>query len=941
MTHATLVIVHNPFRPSDSLVVRAIPRRRRIAALAPKTAQPFICQYNGAPLLRAQWGTRVKRGDIVTFILLPQGGGGGGSDPVRMVLMIAVMVMAPQLAVSMLGTSAGAYAAAAMGGTSMFLNVATAVSMMAGMALVNAVLPPPRSPSNQQAAQLAAPSPTYSLSGQQGNQARIGAAIPVLYGRHIIFPDYAAMPFYEYSGNEQFGHFLFCIGQGKMELEAVRFDKTDASAYGGDVEIEVIPPGGSVTLFPTNVITSIDVAGQELPGRKDLTYSQTGTTLTITEAAHGRQAGNWCSLIVTSGAAVSGDFAIAAVTADSWTVTAAAPLTASGGVQVLSYIGGSGFVVNAAGTAVTQISIDVFLPSGLGVFDQTTGVLNPATVSFYFEAEPIDTNGNSTGPWVHLPSRDPAHRMSVAVVHARATRFYDSDKQRLITTPSILATITLNHANTANHGLSRAGVAVTGWTISAGAGAGGVDVINIPAAQQANYNYKATVAWVVVYTTPLTVMEQSITGNTNTPQRRSYYYTVAAGRYRVRMARLDVKNTAMTALHTLLWGGLKGYLPTNQQYGNATLIAMRIRASAMTSTAAQKLNVIATRCLPAWDSATGWSAPLPTQSIVWALADAARASYGGRLLDAQLDLPALAALDVKLETRGDAFNGIFDNTVSLWEAFSSVLRAGRAKPLQIGGVLTVVRDEPRAVPVALFSMRNIATGSFSVDYAFPNDATADSVEVTYFDEAVWGQRTVLCTLPSGTADNPAKVQAFGMTDRDQAHREGIYMAACNRYRRTLPKFSTEMEGFIPIFGDLVAVQHDMPGWGQHGEVIAYDPALNELTLSDALTWTPGQAHYLGLRNRNGSLTDAVRVALGSAADRAILLDPLPAAYLDVGGNRERTHISFGPGDAWRKRVLITQVTPRGLERVEISGVVEDERVHTAENEVPTPPWVGW
>lgn len=938
MNHATLVILRNPFRPAEGREVRAVKRRSRVAALAPRTAQPFICLLNGQPLLRPQWKTtRVKRGDLLSFILLPQGGGGGGSNPLRMVLMIAVMVAAPQLAAWGNLMTGGALGAA---GSASF-SLATAAIGMVGTALVNAVLPPPRSPSNQQAAQLAAPSPTYSLPGQQGNQARIGAAIPVLYGRHMIFPDYAAMPFYEYSGNEQFGHFLFCLGQGMMEVEQIRFDKTDASAYGSDVVLEVVNPGGAVTLFPTNVVTSTEVSGQELPGRKDVTYSQAGTTITLTEAAHGRTAGSWVSLIVTSGAAVSGDFAIVSTTADTWTVAAAAALTASGNVQVLSYLGGTGFVVNAAGTAINQIAIDVILPSGLGLINQSNGAIDPATVSFYIEAEPIDANGNSTGPWVHLPSLDPAHRFAVTAIQPRATRALDPNGDAYVTTPSVLDKIALGHATTAGQVLKRAGVVITGWTISTGTGAGGVDEILIPTASQRNSNFMATVAWEVSYTTPITVLEQTITANTNTPQRRTYYYQIAQGRYRVRLARLDVKNTATTALHTLLWGGLKGYFFGSQQYGDVTMMAMRIRASAMTSTAAQKVNVIATRSLPVWDAATGWSAPQPTQSIAWALADAARAQYGGRLLDAQLDLPALAALDAVWEARGDSFNGIFDNAVSLWEAFTSVLRAGRAKPLQLGGVLTTVRDQARAAPVALFSMRNIARGSFSVDYAFPNEATTDSVEVTYFDEAVWAQRTVMATLPGGTANNPAKIQAFGMTGRDQAHREGLYMAACNRYRRRAVKFNTEMEGFVPIYGDLIAVQHDMPGWGQHGEVIAYDHNSAELTLSDELTWLPGAPHYLGFRRRDGSLTDAVRVEPGSAPDRVILMDALPIAYLDVGSGRERTHISFGPGEAWRQNVVVTQVTPRGMEQVEIACVSESAIVHTVENDVPTPPWVGW
>ena len=44
-----------------------------------------------------------------------------------------------------------------------------------------------------------------------------------------------------------------------------------------------------------------------------------------------------------------------------------------------------------------------------------------------------------------------------------------------------------------------------------------------------------------------------------------------------------------------------------------------------------------------------------------------------------------------------------------------------------GGILRAVRDQAQSVPVAMYSMRNIVRGSFSIDYLLPTDATADAV----------------------------------------------------------------------------------------------------------------------------------------------------------------------------------------------------------------------
>lgn len=114
--------------------------------------------------------------------------------------MIAVMVVA---------TVYGGPLGASLGFSG---NLATAVGsaiiMAAGSTLVSALvpLPTPNMPSFAgSGGSLAQPSPTYSLQGQ-GNYARLAQPIPVVYGRHLVYPDLAATPYGEYQGNEQFLH---------------------------------------------------------------------------------------------------------------------------------------------------------------------------------------------------------------------------------------------------------------------------------------------------------------------------------------------------------------------------------------------------------------------------------------------------------------------------------------------------------------------------------------------------------------------------------------------------------------------------------------------------------------------------------------------------------------------------------------------------------------
>ncbi len=328
-----------------------------------------------------------------------------------------------------------------------------------------------------------------------------------------------------------------------------------------------------------------------------------------------------------------------------------------------------------------------------------------------------------------------------------------------------------------------------------------------------------------------TLGTETVTAATTTPQRRSYRYTVAAGRYEVRATRTDTEETTTDYGHDVIWGGLRAYLPDVRDYGDVTLLVMRMRASSQLSAqASRKINVIATRKLPVWDG-SAWSGLTPTRSIAWALAYVAK-QIG--LDDADIDLATLLTYDHVWETREDYFDGRFDNFLTFWEAVTKIAVSGRAKPFLQAGILRVFRDEAQTVPVQLYSMRNIVRGSFSIDYLMPSPETADCVDVSYFDAAVWASRKVRASLPGSAEDSPAKVDLFGVTSRDQAYREGMYQAASNRYRRRLIHFRTEMEGFIPSLGDLIAVQHDMPAWGQRGEVVAYGLAENRIKYSEAL-----------------------------------------------------------------------------------------------------------
>ncbi len=744
MFKAHCVTVRDPFHPMRNREINVLDTPTKIGALAPQTSQPFIILRNGEAVLRADWHQPVADGDLLAVVLLPQGGDEGGSDVTRIILTIIVIVISY-------------YFPPAAGLTGWQAAAATAAINIAGQVLINAILPPPRAAGGSgDIADMRSASPTYNLSAQ-GNQARLESAIPIQYGRMQVFPDFAAAPYVEYAGNEQYLYQLFCIGAGEFELESVKIEDT-AIEHFEEVEYQVVAPGEQLTLFPSAVATSGEVAGQEL---------------------------------------LQGN--------------AIGPFTANG-----------------TGTLANRLAVDVVATRGLYVA-LNDGSLSAMSLQFRVDVRPIDDAGSPTGPWATLGT-------------------------------------------------------------------------------------------------------ENIVATTTTPQRYSFSYPVVAGRYELKVERLDTKTTSNQAGHELVWAGLRAYLQDESDFGDVTLLAVKIRATNnLSQQSSRKVNGICTRNLYQWTGAA-WAGPYATRSIAWALADACK-TVG--LSDSRIDLDGLVALNATWAARGDTFNGRFDSTTTFWEALTSIARAGRCKPYMQAGIVHFRRDEAAALPVALYSMRNIIKNSFSIEFMTPSDDTADAVQVSYWDQSTWKSRRMTCALPGASAARPAKVELFGVTDRDQAYREGLYMAAANRYRRTVIKFSTEMEGFIPSYGDLVAINHDMPQWGQHAEVVAWSAGARTVTLSEPMTWGVGP-HYLAMRRRDGSVSGPYAVTAGASLYQLVLAD-LPDITPYTGQEEERTHVVFGWADTWAQLARVIAVRPPDQNTVEMTCINEDGNVHSADIGVFTPP----
>jgi sulfur carrier protein ThiS len=234
----------NPLPGVAPLQMR-VPAGTWLADLVPASRFPFMCIANGMPLRREYWLTRpVYAGDVISLHAVVQGGGDNNGSRAALQIVAAVVI-----AYFTWGTAYQAYAPLLISAASLLINM----------------LVPPERPRPQN--QLQDTSSTYDVN-LAGNRARLGSPIPVIYGRMMLFPDFAANPYFEYQRNEQspngdqFYYALFAIGHGDYNIERVMIEDTSID-YFFDVQYNVLLPGVLPTLVNPVVVTAPEVAGQE------------------------------------------------------------------------------------------------------------------------------------------------------------------------------------------------------------------------------------------------------------------------------------------------------------------------------------------------------------------------------------------------------------------------------------------------------------------------------------------------------------------------------------------------------------------------------------------------------------------------------------------------------------------------------------------------------
>lgn len=427
-----------------------------------------------------------------------------------------------------------------------------------------------------------------------------------------------------------------------------------------------------------------------------------------------------------------------------------------------------------------------------------------------------------------------------------------------------------------------------------------------------------------------TLANVSKTLATNTPQRFTFEIAVTAARYQVRGRRTDTKDTSHRAGHDAIWAGLRAFLPNTTDFGDVTMLAVKAKATNnLNDRASNRVNVVATRMLPDWDGGTGTLAAVDSyadrtasRSPIWAMANILRASYGGDLDDAFLDLSFFGSEATVADTAGITFDHVFDQRGTVWEAIKTCLFVNKSQPIMDGTKITLVRDKPNTSPDFFLNPENTIKNSFKLTKQLSKLKENDGLDVEYLDETTWKLETVECRIGGEAGNYPKKLRLRGVTGRQNAYDLGMYLWYMEKNERDVVSIATGLEGYYPTFGDLTRIGSDVPKWGTNGFIKEING--QNLTLSEEVTFEEGETYKIALRGKHGQDLGPYTVTAGSAANIVTMSDSIPAGEFFFDCEREPPYFIFGKENIVGEVCRVREIRPQAKEEVQIVAVVDDQ-----------------
>lgn len=413
-----------------------------------------------------------------------------------------------------------------------------------------------------------------------------------------------------------------------------------------------------------------------------------------------------------------------------------------------------------------------------------------------------------------------------------------------------------------------------------------------------------------------------------------------ASRFRARMRRVSDtdKDFEGTVSDEVTFTNLYGQsLDTTPHYGNRTTVhCARKQTPRAAEVSEPELRMIATEmCYKYLGNGVFDTVMTPNTQAVQSLIRLARDPVVGNLELTTANMDKLLAVQEEIESYFDSelagqFCYTFDDyDTTMQDIVQTIAEAVFCTAYRKGADIMLRFDRPVAGPEMVFTHRSKTTGTEKWTRTFNDSTTYDSLSFSYIDPDTNVQETIY--IPEELGANTEEYESKGVRNYQQA-----YWLAWRRYQRnTLSKvvveFEATEEGALATPGGVISVVKGSRIAPQDGYVVAVNGLT--LTLSQPVTFTPGDDHSIILKKRDGSV-QSISVIKGSH-DREVIMLSAPEEAIYTGNSALKTEFSFGNEARHNaQKIVVSSIDPGDDRTVKITGYNYDDGFYKYDGVAP-------
>lgn len=436
-------------------------------------------------------------------------------------------------------------------------------------------------------------------------------------------------------------------------------------------------------------------------------------------------------------------------------------------------------------------------------------------------------------------------------------------------------------------------------------------------------------------------VQGTVTGNSTDYVGTSIYGQLpTASRFRARMRRITNfdKDYDGTVSDEITFINLYGQsLDTTPHYGNRTTVhCARKQTPRAASIDNPELRMIATEmCYKYLGNGVFDTVMTPNTQAVQSLIRLARDPAVGNLELTTANMDKLLAVQEEIESYfGSELAGQFcytfdDYDTTMQDIVQTIAEAVFCTAYRKGADIMLRFDRPVAGPEMVFTHRSKTTGTEKWTRTFNDSTTYDSLSFSYIDPDTNVQETIY--IPEELGANTEEYESKGVRNYQQA-----YWLAWRRYQRNalskvVVEFEATEEGALATPGGVISVVKGSRIAPQDGYVVAVNGLT--LTLSQPVTFTPGDDHSIILKKRDGSV-QSISVIKGNH-DREVIMLSAPGEAIYTGNSALKTEFSFGNEARHNaQKIVVSSIDPGDDRTVKITGYNYDDGFYKYDGVAP-------